>query len=281
LFFSPGVEINNRSILISARPDLWQYSFLYPLPDDDSFVLFEALKSTDKKPATPGSDKILEVKYAKANLSGKKRRHPFHASFLVDALASKKRKHDFLSGHPAKRIRFNDPRGLTQMSLMPQMQAFGQQIIQTPNGPVIYMPRQMPRAQHVMLPGGQIVQMQHTQAQLQYAQLAQAQAQAQQAQLMQHPLLLQQQAQMLQIARRNQHLQYLQATAGYPAQQLSQAQQQQLQHAQQLQQLMPQRAQQIAQQQLLQANATATAHLRPKMEQPLTNNPELLQRART
>lgn len=64
----------------------------------------QAMTATDGKPATPGSEKILEVKYAKANIHKSRRNDPLvNAALLKDF---RKRKADFLA--PAsKRMRFS------------------------------------------------------------------------------------------------------------------------------------------------------------------------------
>jgi len=199
-----------------------------------------ALKSTHKKPATPGSEQILEVKYAKANLSGKKNR------------TAKKRKGDFLNVNPAKKIRFN-AHGLGQVLYQPQMQQAFQQVVTAANGQqFICVPRVMPQrmavAQQQMfrLPSGQIVQSPQA---MQYAQLAQQQ---QQAQMMAQPQMQAlQQAQMIQ---QMQAQSQLQQYAAVPQAQQMMMQQQAYQRAQ-LQQMMLQ--QQAAQAQAQAAQATA------------------------
>jgi len=210
-----------------------------------------ALKSTHKKPATPGSEQILEVKYAKANLSGKKNRRQWHCSTSrLSYGAAKKRKGDFLNVNPAKKIRFN-ARGLGQVLFQPQMQQAFQQVVTAANGQqFICVPRVMPQRmavaqQQMLLPSGQIVQSPQA---MQYAQLAQQQ----QAQMMVQPQLLQQ-AQMLQQMQQQQQLQYaaVQPQAGLQFQNAyQQAQLQQMMLQQQAAQAQAQAAQQATAQQV-------------------------------
>lgn len=78
----------------------------------------QAMTATDGKPATPGSDKILEVKYAKANIHKSRRNDPLvNAALLKDF---RKRKAEFLNPHASKRIRYTAP--ITYFATNPYLQ---------------------------------------------------------------------------------------------------------------------------------------------------------------
>eukprot|EP00493_Phyllostaurus_siculus_P010554 UN10699 len=70
----------------------------------------QAMTATDGKPATPGSDKILEVKYAKANIHKSRRNDPLVNAALLKVITDfRKRKAEFLNPHASKRIRYTAP----------------------------------------------------------------------------------------------------------------------------------------------------------------------------
>jgi len=78
----------------------------------------QAMTATDGQPATPGSDKILEVKYAKANIHKSRRNDPLvNAALLKDF---RKRKAEFLNPHASKRIRYTAP--ITYFATNPYLQ---------------------------------------------------------------------------------------------------------------------------------------------------------------
>jgi len=92
----------------------------------------QAMTATDGKPATPGSEQILEVKYAKANIHKNRRNDPLvNAALLKDF---RKRKAEFLSPHASKRIRYTSPFGQVLIQSNPYQQIIPRSM------PLVYLP---------------------------------------------------------------------------------------------------------------------------------------------
>lgn len=155
-----------------------------------------AMTATDGKPATPGSEKILEVKYAKANIHKNRRNDPLvNAALLKDF---RKRKAEFFSPHANKRLRYSAP--FLQAAMIPGLGGNPyQQLVPRSPLPFVYLPTpggsqgfpstispmlgglQSPLTQHAMIPGHQNAGLLHQNGLLQQAMLSSNQFMHQQA----------------------------------------------------------------------------------------------------